>query len=33
MEGELWKPGDLIADRFQIGAVKRGSMGLIYYCK
>lgn len=32
-EGELWQPGHLIMGRFQISAVKRGSMGLIYFCK
>ncbi len=32
-EGEVWQPGHLILNRFQISAVKRGSMGLIYFCK
>jgi serine/threonine protein kinase len=32
-EGELWQPGHLLMGRFEISAVKRGSMGLIYFCK
>lgn len=32
-EGELWQPGHLLMGRFQISAVKRGSMGLVYFCK
>jgi serine/threonine protein kinase/cytochrome c-type biogenesis protein CcmH/NrfG len=32
-EAELWQPGHLLMGRFEISAVKRGSMGLIYFCK
>jgi serine/threonine protein kinase len=31
--GELWKPGDLVVSDIQICACKRGSMGIVYFCK
>ncbi len=30
---ELWQPGHLLMGRFEIRAIKSGSMGLIYFCQ